>query len=154
MLRILLFPLLVSCVAAWPWDSTPTATIEDCGPAQFKLIFHKITQNVSDSDVYHPNQLSEVSIMYANDDRVYEDIQIEFNYWVNGIPMPTQTEDACTHGIICPQIPGEYQVSREIQFPTMPGKTKAEIIWKSQGTVLLCIRAMVFVPILNALRWR
>lgn len=153
---------LLASVAAWPSIlgivSKPTAALEDCGPeknAVFKLLLHKITQNTSDShDTYHPNQPVDVSIMYANDDRTYSNIQAEFRYSVNGIPMPSQTEDACAHGLICPQVPGEHQVIREIQFPTMPGKTKAEVLWKSGDTVLLCIRAMVFVPVLNVIRWR
>ena len=92
--------------------------------------------------------------MYANDDRTYYDVQAEFSYTLNGIPLPSQAEDACEHGLPCPQVPGEYQISRGIQFPTFPGKTSMELHLKSQNTILLCIRAMVFVPVLNALRWR
>jgi hypothetical protein len=155
---LLILVSLLAHVSAWPWDSKPTAELEDCGPeknAVFKLLLHKITQNVSDGhETYHPNKPVEISIMYANDDMAYYDIQADFKYWVNGIPMPSQAENACAHGLICPQVPGEHQVTREIQFPTMPGKTKAEVLWKSADTVLLCIRAMVFVPVLNVLRWR
>ena len=154
--------VLFLTVKAWPSilgiAAKPTAELEDCGPeknAAFKLLFHKITQNTSDShETYHPNKPVEISIMYANDYRSYKNIQADFKYWINGIPMPSQEEDACAHGLICPQVPGEHQVTREIQFPTMPGKTKAEVLWKSENTVLLCIRAMVFVPVLNVLRWR
>ncbi len=157
MLRLLTALLYVCLAYGWPWDQTPEATIEDCGAersAVFKVQLAKITQNVTDSEVYHPNQLSEVTVMYANDYKIYNDIQIEFSYSLNGIPMPTQREDGCEHGLPCPQIQGEYIISREIQFPTIPGKTKAEILWKSQDQILLCLRAMIFVPVLNALRWR
>ena len=153
--RTLLLVALTTQVFAWPWDSQPTATLEDCGVeknAVFKLLHHKIKQN--DTESYIPNKPVDISIIYANDDKLYEDIQAEFKYSVNGIPMPSQTENACVHGLTCPQIPGEHEVSREIQFPTMPGKTKAEVLWKSGDTTLLCIRAMIFVPVLNVLRWR
>jgi hypothetical protein len=161
-LRTFLLVSLIAGAAAWPSipgiSSKPTAELEDCGSeknAVFKLLLHKITQNTSDShDTYNPNQPAEVNIMYANDHRAYENIQAEFKYWVNGIPMPSQAEDACVHGLMCPQEVGEHQVTREIQFPTIPGKTKAEVLWKSGDTTLLCIRAMVFVPVLNILRWR
>jgi hypothetical protein len=157
MIRLLTTTLLVSTTYAWPWDQTPEATIEDCGverSAVFKVLFSKITQNITDSDEYHPNQLSEVSVLYANHYKTYDNIQVEFSYSLNSIPMPTIREDACNHGLICPQTTGEHLVSREIQFPTVPGKTKAEILWKSHDQVLLCLRAIIFVPVLNALRWR
>ena len=157
MLRLLTTFLLVSLTTAWPWDTKPEVTLEDCGSersAIFKVLLTKITQNVSDPEVYHPNKLSEVTVMYANDDKTYKNIQVEFSYSLNGIPMPTHREDGCEHGLPCPQIPGEYIISREIQFPMIPGKTKAEILWKSYDTTLLCLRAMIFVPVLNVLRWR
>ncbi len=156
-MRLLTAILLVSTVAAWPWDTKPEASLEDCGPersAVFKLLLSKITQNVSDPEIYHPNQMSEVTILYANDDKTYNNIQVEFSYSLNGIPMPTQREDACEHGLMCPQTPGEHLVTREIQFPTIPGKKKAEILWKSEDRILLCLKAFIFVPVLNALRWR
>jgi hypothetical protein len=150
--------ILVSLLSATDaWFSPPSAELEDCGAeknAAFKLLLHKTTQNDTDSDTYDPNKPLDVTIMYANDDRPYNNIQVEFSYWVNGIPMPSQKEDACLHGIICPQVLGEHMVSREIQFPKFPGKTEAEILWKSSDTVLLCIRAMIFVPVMNVFRWR
>ena len=155
--RTLITLLLVASASAWPWDSVPTATLEDCGVeknAVFKLLHYKIKQNDTVEPTYNPNKPVDISIVYANDFMLYEDIQAEFKYSVNGIPMPSQTENACTHGLACPQIPGEHEVRREIQFPTMPGKTKAEVLWKSSDTTLVCIRAMIFVPVLNALRWR
>lgn len=156
-LRTLLLVSTLISAKAWSWDSLSEATAElhDCGSennAAFKLIFHKITQN--ESDIFDPSKLADISIMYANDYMQYDDVQVDFKYWLNSIPMPTQTEDACAHGLICPQIVGEHQVSREIKFPTMPGKTKAEILWKSGDTTLLCIRAMIFIPVLNIFRWR
>ena len=154
-IRTLLLVLLTTQVFAWPWDSEPTATLEDCGiekNAVFKLLYYKIKQN--DTTTYNPNKPVDISMIYANHYHIYEDIQAEFKYSLNGIPMPSQTENACGHGLECPQIPGEHEVSREIQFPTIPGKTKAEVLWKSGDTTLLCIRAMIFVPVLNVLRWR
>jgi hypothetical protein len=161
MIQALVLVSLLSVATSWPSIpgilSKPTAELEDCGPEKnsaFKLLLHKISQNDTDHNTYNPNKPADVSIMYANDDRPYNDIQIEFNYWVNGIPMPSQKEDACAHGIICPNPVGEHQVSREIQFPTFPGKTKMEVLWKNQDTILLCLRAMIFVPVMNAFRWR
>lgn len=155
MFHALILVSLLSVAASW--SSTASAALEDCGVeknAAFKLLLHKITQNDTNDNTYEPNKPVELSIMYANDDRPYNDIQIEFNYWVNSIPMPSQKEDACIHGIICPQVPGEHLVSREVQFPRMPGKTVMEVLWKSEDTVLLCIRAMIFVPVMNVFRWR
>ncbi len=160
-LATLILVSLLSVATAWPSipgiSSKATAELEDCGVeknAAFKLLYQKISQNDTDHDTYNPNKPADISIMYANDDKPYNDIQIEFSYWVNGIPMPSQKEDACSHGIVCPQVLGEYQVSREVQFPTMPGKTKMEVLWKNQDTILLCMRAMIFVPVMNAFRWR